>query len=217
MLSKVYLLLYNCCLACGWSIVLYQAIQELATAQNPTYVYERCQVALKISQTLALLEIFHAVVGLVRSSPFTTFVQVFVLWLVLDPVSEVHGYSNVPMMIIAWCVAEIVRYWYYALSLVDKVPYFLTWCRYSFFTFLYPIGVSGELLTIFSILPMITATGMFSLALPNKWNFSFNYPIFLMIYMMGYVPYLPKLYMHMLKQRSKMLGKAAVEGEKKSN
>ena len=119
------------------------------------------------------------------------------------------------MMIIAWCVAEIVRYWYYALSLVDKVPYLLTWCRYTFFTFLYPIGVSGELLTIYSVLPIITATGMYSLSLPNKWNVAFNYPIFLMLYMAGYVPYLPKLYMHMMKQRSKMLGKA--EGEKKSN
>ena len=32
-----------------------------------------------------------------------------VLWLVLDPVKEVQADSNVPMMIIAWCVAEIVR------------------------------------------------------------------------------------------------------------
>ena len=76
MLSKVYLLLYNCCLAFGWTIVLYQAILELSTAQNPTYVYERCKVALKVSQTLALLEIFHAAIGLVRSSPITTFIQV---------------------------------------------------------------------------------------------------------------------------------------------
>ena len=116
--------------------------------------------------------------------------RLVVLWLVLDPVKEVQADSNVPMMICAWCVAEIVRlvrslqtyifwlrffasqvdhismpssgqindlfiifrYWYYALSLVDKVPYFLTWARYSFFTFLYPIGVSGELLTIYRLL-----------------------------------------------------------------
>ena len=32
-----------------------------------------------------------------------------VLWLVLDPVKEVQADFNVPMMICAWSVAEIVR------------------------------------------------------------------------------------------------------------
>lgn len=192
MLGKVYLLLYNCCLAFGWSLVLWWTIAELQLTQTTMTVYKKVEVALKLSQTLAVLEIVHAALGLVRSSPMTTFVQVLecsylskhtniiipymlkvqsrlvVLWLVLDPVKEIQTEFNVPMMICAWCVAEIVRYFtsrrsrglisnishfsrylYYALSLVDKVPYPLTWARYSFFTFLYPIGVSGELLTIY--------------------------------------------------------------------
>ena len=36
----------------------------------------KCEVALKVSQSLAVLEILHAIVGLVKSSPFTTLIQV---------------------------------------------------------------------------------------------------------------------------------------------
>lgn len=221
MLGKVYLLCYNACLFLGWTVVLVTAVKEMVETSSPLHVYKKCEVALKVSQSLAVLEILHAIVGLVKSSPFTTLIQVqsrlVVLWLVLHPVVEVQGESNVAAMICAWSVAEMVRYSYYALSLVDCVPYFLTWCRYSFFTFLYPIGVSGELLTIYSILPYAAATGMYSISMPNMFNVAFHYPTFLVVYMIGYVPYLPKLYMYMLTQRGKVLGRVVIESEKKAS
>ena len=76
MLGKVYLLLYNCCLAFGWSLVLVYTLYELYSTETTTTVYKKVEVALKLSQSLALLEIVHAAVGLVRSSPITTFIQV---------------------------------------------------------------------------------------------------------------------------------------------
>ena len=76
MLGKVYLLLYNCCLAFGWSLVLVHTIVELYTTNTTTTVYKKINVALKVSQTLAVLEVLHAAFGLVRSNPFTTFIQV---------------------------------------------------------------------------------------------------------------------------------------------
>jgi hypothetical protein len=58
---------------------------------------------------------------------------------------------------------------------------------------------------------------MYSVSLPNKLNVSFSYPTFLMIYMLGYFPYLPKLYFHMLRQRAKVLGGPAAVSQKKDS
>ena len=79
MLGKVYLLCYNSCLVLGWTLTLYKLIREILESENYQDVYQKCESPLKISQTLAVLEIVHASVGLVRSSPFTTFVQVIVV------------------------------------------------------------------------------------------------------------------------------------------
>ena len=76
MLGKVYLLAYNCVLAFGWSWVLWMTVEELYTSGSSVGVYDKVKVALQVSQSLALLEIIHAAVGLVRSSPITTFIQV---------------------------------------------------------------------------------------------------------------------------------------------
>ncbi|KAG7253164.1 hypothetical protein CRUP_028131 [Coryphaenoides rupestris] len=84
--------------------------------------------------------------------------------------------------------------------------------RYTFFIVLYPMGVSGELLTIYAALPYVQKTGLYSVTLPNKYNFSFDYFTFLTLTMVSYIPREwrahtpPQLYFHMLRQRKKVLG-----------
>ena len=56
--------------------MLVYTLYELYSTETTTTVYKKVEVALKLSQSLALLEIVHAAVGLVRSSPITTFIQV---------------------------------------------------------------------------------------------------------------------------------------------
>ncbi|XP_073857252.1 very-long-chain (3R)-3-hydroxyacyl-CoA dehydratase 1 isoform X5 [Macaca fascicularis] len=83
---------------------------------------------------------------------------------------------------------------------------------YNFFIILYPVGVAGELLTIYAALPYVKKTGMFSIRLPNKYNVSFDYYYFLLITMASYIPLFPQLYFHMLRQRRKVLhGEVIVE------
>lgn len=67
-------------------------------------------------------------------------------------------------------------------SLARSVP------RYTFFIVLYPMGVSGELLTIYGALPYVQKTGLYSVTLPNKYNFSFDYHTFLILVMISYIP-----------------------------
>lgn len=60
--------------------------------------------------------------------------------------------------------------------------------RYTLFIVLYPMGVSGELLTIYAALPFVRQSGLYSISLPNKYNFSFDYYTFLILVMISYIP-----------------------------
>lgn len=60
--------------------------------------------------------------------------------------------------------------------------------RYTLFIILYPMGVSGELLTIYAALPFVRQSGLYSISLPNKYNFSFDYYTFLILVMISYIP-----------------------------
>lgn len=53
---------------------------------------------------------------------------------------------------------------------------------------MYPLGVIGELMTIYAALPYVRKAGMYSLRLPNKYNVSFDYYYFLIIAMLSYIP-----------------------------
>lgn len=57
-------------------------------------------------------------------------------------------------MILAWSMTEVIRYAFYALSLVlGTVPRILVYLRYTTFYVLYPVGASSEALLILSSLP----------------------------------------------------------------
>lgn len=111
----------------------------------------------------------HSAVKWVKTPLFTTVLQissrVFIVWCVLvaygnSVVSISHSWTLVAM-IVAWCFAEMTRYAYYAASILQHVPKWLTWCRsdfcallsimlfrYTFFFVLYPIGAGGEMLMV---------------------------------------------------------------------
>lgn len=77
--------------------------------------------------------------------------------------------------------------------------------RYSTFLVLYPLGITGELLCMYHSLPEVHEKKLFTISMPNAWNFVFNYYYFLIFYMFLYIPLFPVLFGHMLSQRRKML------------
>ncbi|RXN31366.1 very-long-chain (3R)-3-hydroxyacyl- dehydratase 2 [Labeo rohita] len=119
---------------------------------------------------------------------------------------EVQSEDSVLLFVVAWTVTEIIRYSFYTFSLLNHLPYLIKWARYTFFIVLYPMGVAGELLTIYAALPYVQKTGLYSITLPNKYNFSFDYHTFLILIMISYIPLFPQLYFHMMRQRKKVLG-----------
>ncbi|XP_053327600.1 very-long-chain (3R)-3-hydroxyacyl-CoA dehydratase 2 isoform X2 [Spea bombifrons] len=131
--------------------------------------------------------------------------RVFLTWAVTHSVREVQSEDSVLLFVAAWTVTEIVRYLFYTFSLLNHLPYIIKWARYTLFIALYPMGVTGELLTIYAALPFVKQRGLYSISLPNKYNFSFDYHAFLILVMVSYIPLFPQLYFHMLHQRRKVL------------
>ena len=57
-------------------------------------------------------------------------------------------------MVLSWSLTEVVRYSFYACSLLATEPAPLVFLRYTLFYILYPTGASSEAFLIYSTLPM---------------------------------------------------------------
>jgi len=205
--TTAYLLAYNTTLSIGWFVILVKTV--LAIYRHDP-VYPTIEMELKIFQTAAVLEIAHSFFGLVRSPVATTAMQVFsrvvILWPVMNSVVEAQQGYSVIMLSLAWSITEVIRYSFYSFSLLNSVPHILLWCRYSLFIILYPIGITGELLTVVHALPGVKERKHYTIELPNPANISFSYYWALCVFMLFYIPVFPKLYCYMINQRRKYLG-----------
>lgn len=127
-IKKLYLIAYNVLLCAGWAGILAQIALHYINGGNVKTVYPVIRPLLVVCQTAAIMEIFHAVTGLVRSPVFTTVAQVysrlFVLWGGLELGSkDVTESYFVTQMVIAWACSEIIRYSFYAFNLLGSVPF----------------------------------------------------------------------------------------------
>jgi len=221
--AQKYLIAYNgICLAL-WSTITLRAlllIPTLSALGKLEGLLDALFPVLKWTQTIALLEVVHAVVGLVRASPVTTAMQVasriLVVWVVLDRFPQIvltrntygrpaAGSVTGPIafagILIAWGVTEIIRYGFFVwkAAISERVPGALTWLRYNTFFVLYPIGISSECLLMYLALVPAAKQGK-------------GIDLLLKIVLAIYVPGSYILYTHMMAQRRKVLkgkGKSA--------
>ena len=207
-IKTLYLILYNFLQLCGWTYFFIKVTKNLLYSKSLPLIYSETHIILEYCQYGAMLEIIHSLIGIVKSSIFATSIQIIgrsiiVLILQYFPSAISKGYL---FIYFAWSIIEIVRYTYYIMSLIQKenpkfnIPYFLLWCRYSFFVVLYPIGVSGEMITVWN------ARKDFSkYKIIKDYNYTYAdivYPIWVL-----YIPALIYLYGYLFKQRKKYLNK----------
>jgi len=80
-----------------------------------------------------MFQVMHAAIGIVPSNVMITAFQVasrvMVVCGVLLPTPTGPASPGLPLALIAWSIAEVMRYLYYALNLLGTVPYILVWCR----------------------------------------------------------------------------------------
>jgi len=216
--SDIYLFLYNAVQVAGWGSILVKTVTGLLGGLSNEQLYQNVETELQIFQTAAVLEIFHIALGLVRSPLATTITQVysrvFVVWMILFKVASSRSSFGVPMLLIAWSVTEVVRYSFYALNLIKSVPWILIWMRYTFFIVLYPMGASGEVITMLSALGEIGRKKHFTIEMPNAMNFAFSFYYFVILLCLYYIPGFPQLYGYMFQQRKKIL---STDSAKKSS
>lgn len=153
------------------------------------------------------LEILHPMLGLVRGSFLFPFIQIGFKSLVYFAFAlNVQTYVSVRVLLIIWTLAELIRYPFYALSVVNVQFYWIIWLRYSAWIILYPIGILTEAVVIYQNLEYIQKTGRYSYEMPNNLNASFYAPF--IIYAYFYIGIWLGSYVmlsHMACQRRKVL------------
>ncbi|PVH86779.1 PTPLA-domain-containing protein [Cadophora sp. DSE1049] len=190
-----YLILYNFVNAVLWLTVLGRVVL-LVPLVGFGRVYPGVGRFCKWTQTLALLEVVHAAVGLVRAPIGTTAMQVasrlLLVWGVVDTfpfLAKSAGYSS---MLIAWSVTEVVRYSYFVFTLSGYSPGFISWLRYNLFYVLYPLGISSECWLIYKAVEP---------AKEIRQELAWLLQLILFIYIPGsYI-----LFTHMMAQRRKVM------------
>uniref|UniRef100_A0A8C2J2G6 Very-long-chain (3R)-3-hydroxyacyl-CoA dehydratase n=2 Tax=Cyprinus carpio TaxID=7962 RepID=A0A8C2J2G6_CYPCA len=199
-LATAYLVIYNVVMTAGWLVIAVGLVRAYLARGSYHGLYYSIEKPLKYFQTGINLFTQHlkCFEGIVPSSVVLTGFQVmsrvFLTWAVTHSVREVKLLRD-------YCLAFI---WLKSIFYVLRSSNFH---RYTFFFVLYPMGVAGELLTIYAALPYVQKTGLYSITLPNNYNFSFDYHTFLILIMHHVFSKLfPQLYFHMIRQRKKVLG-----------
>mmetsp|Transcript_15676 Transcript_15676/g.43856 ORF Transcript_15676/g.43856 Transcript_15676/m.43856 type:complete len:218 (-) Transcript_15676:1027-1680(-) len=210
-LATAYLVVYNIAQAGGWLSVLLLTALTIQRGGSAEDVYSATGFLVCCFQGLSLLETLHAATGLVRSGVAAALIQwvgrSHVLFAVLYAVPELHGSLAVTPLFTVWAISEIIRYPWYAATLLDACPAFLTWLRYTAFIVLYPIGVLSEVWILVEVLPIAKETRMYNVTMPNAINFGFDYYIFLLVGLSIYPFAWFQLYSQLLRARGKKLGK----------
>lgn len=154
-----YLFLYNGVSFALWGYILLSAIRLLATKYvlgdttiQVSSIYAILFPTLLWTQTLAVLEVIHSLLGLVRASFMTTLMQVasrlFVVWPVLfcfgshgyfietigenKAITKSDGLGSYAFVgcIIAWGITECVRYSFFCIQVAGaQTPALIQWLR----------------------------------------------------------------------------------------
>ncbi|PYI34649.1 PTPLA-domain-containing protein [Aspergillus indologenus CBS 114.80] len=208
-LTKPYLTLYNALSFTLWATCTVQGLTQLATGTPPPQIFPHVYPLLRLTQSLALLEILHSAAGLVRAPVATTALQVasriLLVWGILAPFqgrivgatarTQPGDYAFLGCLT-AWGVTECIRYGFFVGQVSGLgVPAGWAWLRYNTFYVLYPLGIASEcVLVVLALAPAAEVVGP-------------AYGWFLVVVLAVYVPGSYILYTHMIAQRRKALKK----------
>ncbi|KAF8993701.1 tyrosine phosphatase-like protein [Cyathus striatus] len=175
-----------------------------------TTAYSRIGPQTAFVQSFAILEVIHVLLGWVRSPLPTTVMQIssrlFLVWGIVEQFPEVRTNPLYASMVLAWSMTEVIRYTFYACSLLGVNSGALLYLRYSTFYVLYPLGASSEAFLIYATLPSFSSTlGWKATDYVRAVLFSIWWPG---LYVM---------YTHMMRQRGKVIERGLVlKGERES-
>ncbi len=193
-MKRTWLIIFNVLTLVAWAVFFAHAlIHGLA-------IDEHGLLLLTIAQGLAAFEIMNAMLGLAGANWLLTTMQVFsrllivflLNWIPLELLFQLNIHSGFALITIAWSVTEIIRALYYLTEIFNHPIKSISFSRYTFFLFLYPMGVTGEFMVMYTFWEWrLFEINVINLALVGV--------------ALSYFVFFPKLYGHMWKQRKKKL------------
>ncbi|EPQ56974.1 PTPLA-domain-containing protein [Gloeophyllum trabeum ATCC 11539] len=182
-------------------------------------LYQSAGLVTAVVQSFAVLEVVHVLLGWVKSALPTTAVQVasrlILVWGIAERFEEARTSPFYATMLLSWASTEIIRYSYYALSLLSSptspapfkvtIPYWLTYLRYTTFYVLYPTGAGSEAFCMYATLPKSNpiSGAWVQQMLWGRWGVEDWVRAALFVI---WWPGLYVMYTHMMRQRRKVLG-----------
>lgn len=210
----MWLIGYNLLSGCLWSFVFLNVFATYIVFDGDMHtVFRLTRIWTTVIQCFAVIEIYNAATGIVKSPFMTTLMQVSSRLLVVLGIWTVYpessgNYSIAYLTVhFAWGVTEVIRYYYYANHLISqqtpapgysapKVSPILLWLRYNGFLILYPLGISSECYMIYCAI---------GCALLRNSTIHTGYALFLCLTLISYIPGTIVLFSHMLAQRKKFM------------
>ncbi|KAK2168286.1 hypothetical protein LSH36_18g03019 [Paralvinella palmiformis] len=167
---------------------------------------------LSVCQLASVLEVIHALTGLVRTGFVTPLVQIggrnVLLFMIIIPEEKLQSDPVVWWLFLTWSAIELVRYPYYMLSSIGRESRIITWLRYTMWIPLYPLGFTLEGIILLKAIPIYDVSQRWSVDLPNSYNMSFSFPLFLKVYLVIYVIGIYILLKRIIVQRKQKLRKS---------
>lgn len=158
------------------------------------------------------VDVIFSALGVTKNGVFTVFQQIFSRYMVLYGVLPYVSHANPCIWVtcLCWSITEVVRFSFYSIKTLDvdlnssTLANLIGTLRYSTFIVLYPVGVTGELFCFYSAWQHFSSLKVehrpvpFSITLPNAWNLSFDWELFVRVGVpLLYIACFPGLYMHM--------------------
>ena len=139
--------------------------------------------ALKKVQFVQCLNLMLPLLGLTTTSIFSEVLQLFLRSLFIYISVQHTDESKGPFIFVAFvsfAIGDSIRYPYYVLKTLgaeeSTAGRFFGHLRYNLFIVCYPLGASADTITGYHAAQTIREKGLYSLALPNSYNFGFDYP-----------------------------------------
>lgn len=129
----VYLTTYNLIFASLWAYVFVNTVSHASS--SPPTLFRATEPQARWIQTASLIEVLHAAFGIIKSPVGTTALQVVTrviqVWMVWFCFPSSTGPSRAYLaLLLAWSIADSIRYFYLAVNLHGRAPKWLVWLRY---------------------------------------------------------------------------------------
>lgn len=159
MMTKAqYLIFYNLLKLIGWTLFFIKVTNGLIKSKSLKEIYGETFYILGFIQYASIIEIFHTIYKLIKAVLCIVMVEnlgriAIVATLQFSENSISNGYL---LIYFGWSIIEIIRHFFDLTVLfrgINKnfeIPYILKWLRYSLFIALYPIGIYGEIITVWN-------------------------------------------------------------------